>query len=146
MTLNTVKPRSVIRRLSRSTVSTTDLLLCLVMIPAEDFGLSSIRAPMFFGFKIQRLAVCGSAASAASEAGPLQRGVCLRPITASHSTSRVLPEAVFSSSIDFCCSLRHLGRRGFRFPLQLDALCYRIHPASQSTDGSSKGRNASLAQ
>src|SRR5271165_1501316 len=44
MTLNTVKPRSAIRRLSPSMVCATDLLLGLVMTPSEDCVLSSIRA------------------------------------------------------------------------------------------------------
>src|SRR6476660_2464700 len=45
MTLNTVKPRSAIRRLSPSMVCGTDLLLGLVMTPSEDCVLSSIRPP-----------------------------------------------------------------------------------------------------
>src|SRR3974390_3738438 len=50
MTLNSVKPRSAITRVSRSTVCATDLLLCLVMIPAKDCGLSSIRTPILQAF------------------------------------------------------------------------------------------------
>src|SRR5271165_1007916 len=45
MTLNTVKPRSPIRRLSPSMVCGTDLLLGLVMTPSEDCALSGIRLP-----------------------------------------------------------------------------------------------------
>src|SRR5579871_121833 len=45
MTLNTVKPRSAIRRLSPSMVCATDLLLGLVMTPSEDCVLSGIRLP-----------------------------------------------------------------------------------------------------
>src|SRR6266487_903548 len=51
MTLNTVKPRSAIRRLSPSMVCGTDLLLGLVMTPSEDCVLSSIRLP--FGSEAQ---------------------------------------------------------------------------------------------
>src|SRR5215831_8514389 len=49
MTLNTVKPRSAIRRLSPSMVCATDLLLGLVMTPSEDCVLSSIRFPFEVG-------------------------------------------------------------------------------------------------
>src|SRR5271165_534339 len=45
MTLNTVKPRSSITRLSPSMVCGTDLLLGLVMTPSDDCVLSSIRLP-----------------------------------------------------------------------------------------------------
>src|SRR6185437_13621770 len=45
MTLNTVKPRSAIRRLSPSMVCATDLLPGLVMTPSEDCVLSAIRLP-----------------------------------------------------------------------------------------------------
>src|SRR6185312_13141790 len=45
MTLNTVKPRSAIRRLSPSMVCATDLLPGLVMTPSEDCVLSGIRLP-----------------------------------------------------------------------------------------------------
>src|SRR6266516_2368439 len=51
MTLNTVRPRSAIRRLSPSMVCATDLLLGLVMTPSEDCVLSSIRLP--FGSEAQ---------------------------------------------------------------------------------------------
>src|SRR5215471_13487047 len=50
MTLNTVKPRSAIRRLSPSMVCATDLLLGLVMTPSEECVLSSIRLP----FEVRR--------------------------------------------------------------------------------------------
>jgi hypothetical protein len=43
MTLNNVKPRSAMKRFSRSTVSATDLLLNLVM--TEDCAPSNIRIP-----------------------------------------------------------------------------------------------------
>src|SRR6185437_3770223 len=54
MTLNSMKPRSSIRRVSPSTVSATDWLLGLVMIPAEDCGLSTVSAPMFSGPLFER--------------------------------------------------------------------------------------------
>src|SRR5215469_5673022 len=44
MTLNNVKPRTAMMRFSRSTVSTTALLLGLVM--TEDCALSNIRIPL----------------------------------------------------------------------------------------------------
>src|SRR6516225_8526275 len=47
MTLNTVKPRSSITPVSRSTVCATDSLLSFVMIPVEDCGSSTIKAPTF---------------------------------------------------------------------------------------------------
>src|SRR4249920_1424062 len=50
MTLNTVKPRSAITRLSPSMVCATDLLLGLVMTPSEACVLSSIRLP----FEVRR--------------------------------------------------------------------------------------------
>jgi hypothetical protein len=50
MTLNTVKPRSAIRRLSPSMVCATDLLLGLVMTPSDDCVLSGIRLP----FEVRR--------------------------------------------------------------------------------------------
>src|SRR5215472_16244194 len=50
MTLNTVKPRSAITRLSPSMVCATDLLLGLVMTPSEDGVLSGIRLP----FEVRR--------------------------------------------------------------------------------------------
>src|SRR5215470_16738534 len=50
MTLNTVKPRSAIRRLSPSMVCATDLLLGLVMTPSEDCVLSGMRLP----FEVRR--------------------------------------------------------------------------------------------
>jgi hypothetical protein len=49
-TLKSVKPRSAITRVSRSTVCATDLLLCLVMIQAKDCELSSIRTPILLAF------------------------------------------------------------------------------------------------
>jgi hypothetical protein len=45
MTLNTVKPRSAITRLSPSMVCATDVPLGLVMTPSEDSVLSGIRVP-----------------------------------------------------------------------------------------------------
>src|SRR6476469_4899514 len=54
MTLNTVKPRSAIRRLSPSMVSGTDLLLGLVMTPSEDCVLSGIRLPFAGGLHRHR--------------------------------------------------------------------------------------------
>src|SRR6516162_6367520 len=45
MTLNTVKPRSAITRLSPSMICATDLLLGLVITPSEDCVLSTIRRP-----------------------------------------------------------------------------------------------------
>src|SRR5215470_12877345 len=50
MTLNTVKPRSAITRLSSSMVCATDWLLGLVMTPPEDCVLSTIRLP----FEVRR--------------------------------------------------------------------------------------------
>src|SRR5262245_32328343 len=50
MTLNTVKPRSAIMRLSPSMVCATDLLLGLVTTPSEDCVLPSIRLP----FEVRR--------------------------------------------------------------------------------------------
>src|SRR5262245_26893723 len=50
MTLNTVKPRSAITRLSPSMVCATDWLLGLVMTPSEACVLSGIRLP----FQIRR--------------------------------------------------------------------------------------------
>ena len=48
--LNTVKPRSAIRRLRPSMVCATDLLLGLVMTPSEDCVLSRIR----LSFEVRR--------------------------------------------------------------------------------------------
>src|SRR5215510_11757221 len=50
MTLNSVKPRSSIRRLSSSMICVTDWLLRLVMILSEDCVLSGIRLP----FEVRR--------------------------------------------------------------------------------------------